>query len=167
MIKDDIVEEQDDVEESAVEDEVVKLREELSQSQAALQTAENNYKRALADYQNLQKRAQDERLELIRSSNRDLLLRILTVLDTLMLAHQHTQDKNLQVSVNHFLDILKSEGVTRIETAGKDFDPAVMEAIATEEGKENKVVNETRAGFTLNEKLLRAAQVTVGSEKQN
>lgn len=139
----------------------------ISELEQKLEESENKYKRALADYQNLQKRSQDERIELIRSSNRDLLLRILTVLDTLMLAHQHIQDKNVEVSINHFLDILKSEGVTRIEVVGKEFDPAIMEAIATEEGEANKVVNEVRTGFMLHDKLLRAAQVTVGSAEQN
>jgi molecular chaperone GrpE len=146
-----------ELEESAIEDELVKLREEKEE-------AESKYKRALADYQNLQKRAQDERLELIRSANKDLLLRILQVLDTLMLAQQHVQDKNLEVSINHFLDILKSEGVTRIQAVGKDFDPSIMEAIATVEGEAGKVVNEVRVGFMINDKLLRAAQVTVGKE---
>jgi molecular chaperone GrpE len=147
----------ENLEESAIEDELVKLREEKEE-------AEGKYKRALADYQNLQKRAQDERLELIRSANKDLLLRILQVLDTLMLAQQHVQDKNLEVSINHFLDILKSEGVTRIQAVGKEFDPSIMEAIATAEGEEGKVIAEVRAGFLLNDKLLRAAQVTVGKE---
>lgn len=132
--------------------------------ESRLEESENKYKRALADYQNLQKRAQDERLDLIRSANKDLLLRILSVLDTLLLAQLHTQDKNLEVSINHFMDILKSEGVTKIETIGKEFDPMVMEAITTAEGEEGKVVAEVRAGFMLNEKLLRAAQVTVGSK---
>lgn len=137
---------------------------EIEALESRLEESENKYKRALADYQNLQKRAQDERLDLIRSANKDLLLRILSVLDTLLLAQLHTQDKNLEVSINHFMDILKSEGVTKIETIGKEFDPMVMEAITTAEGEEGKVVAEVRAGFMLNEKLLRAAQVTVGSK---
>lgn len=145
------------VEESAVEDEIVKLREEL-------EVAENKYRRALADYQNLQKRTQEDRLQWIAGANRDLLLRIMTVLDTLMLAQQHMQDKNLAVSIQQFLDVLKSEGVTRIETVGKKFDPHLMEAIATGEGKEGEVLEELRVGFLLHDKLLRAAQVKVGKE---
>lgn len=140
------------------------ISEEVEALLKRLEDTENKYKRAIADYQNLQKRVQDERIELIRSANKDLLLRILQVLDTLMLAQQHVQDKNLEVSINHFLDILKSEGVTRIKTVGEEFDPAVMEAITTAEGEEGKVVAEIRAGFMLNDKLLRAAQVTVGKE---
>ncbi|MGI8420070.1 MAG: nucleotide exchange factor GrpE [Candidatus Levyibacteriota bacterium] len=153
-----------EVEESAVEDEVVKLREELESTKEAAIAADNNYKRALADYQNLQKRTQEDRQQWILGANRELLLRIMTVLDTLMLAQQHVQDKNLEVSIQQFLDVLKSEGVIRIETEGKKFDPHLMEAIATGEGKEGEVLEELRAGFLLHDKLLRAAQVKVGKE---
>lgn len=123
---------------------------------------ENNYKRALADYQNLQKRVQEEKSEWVRSANKELLLRILTVLDTLILAQQHVQDQGLQISVQQFLDVLKGEGVTRIETAGKEFNPHLMECITTEQGEENKVLEEIRAGFMLYDKVLRPAQVKVG-----
>ena len=142
---------------SDVVDEFEKLKQQVGDF-------ENNYKRALADYQNLQKRVQEEKSEWIRSSNRELLLRILTVLDTLILAYQHTQDKNVQVSVQQFIDVLKSEGVTKIETVGKKFDPNTMEAIATDTGEEGKVLEELRVGFMLHDKLLRAAQVKVGEK---
>ncbi len=152
----------ENLDESAFEDELVKLREEFEITQQRISESEEKYKRALADYQNLQKRSYEDRQEWIRSANKELLLRILTILDTMILAYQHSQDKNLQISINHFLDILKSEGVTRIETAGQEFSPVSMEAIATAEGEEGKVIAETRAGFMLHDKLLRAAQVTVG-----
>lgn len=168
MVKKDIEEHEDSledsVEESAVEDEIVKVREELALAKEAIDAADNNYKRALADYQNLQKRTQEDRLHWIQSANRELLLRILTVFDTLMLAQQHMQDKNLAVSIQQFLDVLKSEGVTRIETVGKKFDPHLMEAIATGNGKDGEVLGELRAGFMMHDRLLRAAQVKVGKK---
>lgn len=125
---------------------------------------ENNYKRALADYQNLQKRVQEEKSEWIRSSNRDLLLRLLPVLDTLILAEKHLKDQGLTVSINQFLDTLKSEGVTRIKTEGEDFNPHLMECVTTEPGEEGKVLEELRAGYMLYDKVLRPAQVKVGKE---
>jgi len=140
-------------------EEAVNEVEELKQK---VEEFENNYKRALADYQNLQKRVQEEKSEWIRSANKELLLRILTVLDTLILAYQHTQDKNVQVSIQQFLDVLNSEGVTKIETVGQKFDPNTMEAIATDTGEEGIVLEELRAGFMIYDKLLRAAQVKVG-----
>ena len=123
---------------------------------------ENNYKRALADYQNLQKRVGEEKSEWIQSANKDLLLRLLPVLDTLMLAEKHLQDQGLTVSINHFLDTLKAEGVTRIKTTGEDFNPHLMECVTTEQGEEGKVLEELRAGYMLYDKVLRPAQVKVG-----
>ena len=150
-----------EIEEETEDGEVIDELEELKQQVSEF---ENNYKRALADYQNLQKRVQEEKSEWIRSANKDLILRILTVLDTLILAYQHTQDKNVQVSIQQFLDVLKSEGVIRIETVGKKFDPNTMEAIATDTGEEGMVLEELRAGFMMYDKLLRAAQVKVGKK---
>lgn len=140
------------------------LDEELERLTQQIGEVEAKYKRALADYQNLEKRVAEQRVELIQGANKDLLLRMLPVLDTLILAEQHASDKTIEVTINHFLDILKSEGVTRIETKDKEFDPSLMEAIATVEGEEGKVMNEARAGFLLHDKLLRAAQVTVGKK---
>ena len=94
-------------------------------------------------------------------------MRILPVLDTLILAKQHSEDKSLDVSVKQFLDILKSEGVEEIETEGKDFDPHTMEAVATEEGKEGQVTSEIQTGYIMNDKLLRPALVKVGKNEKN
>lgn len=126
---------------------------------------DEKYKRALADYHNLQKRVQDEKSRWIQSSNRELLLRLLPVLDTLMLASSHLNDQGLIVSINQFLDILKAEGVIKIKTEGEAFDPQTMECVVTEEGKENQVLQELRAGYLIHGNVLRAAQVKVGKGK--
>lgn len=140
---------------------------ELEQLKTKIEESDNNYKRALADYQNLQKRVTDERRDFILAANKDLLLRILTVLDTLILANNHDGSEGLKVAISQFLDVLKSEGVTKIETEGIEFDPHLMEAVAIEKGDEGKVLEETRTGYLLNDKVLRVAQVKVGSAKQN
>src|SRR5579863_6806440 len=152
------------------ENDNAKVEEVLKELDALKQQVEefqNNYKRALADYQNLQKRVQEEKSEWIRSGNKELILRILPVLDTLILAQQHVKDQGLEVSVQQFLDILRSEGVTKIETVGHEFDPQLMECVTTEEGDKNKVLREIRAGFMQYERVLRPAQVTVGKGKEN
>ena len=141
------------------EEEIEVIKEQVTE-------VDNKYKRALADYQNLQRRVADERSDWIRAANRELLLRILTVYDTLELATKHNQDETLKVCLNQFNDILKAEGVTKIETVGKEFNPHLMEAIAAGEGEDGIVVDEIRSGFLLNDKLLRAAQVKVGRSEQ-
>lgn len=123
---------------------------------------ENQLKRALADYQNLEKRIQTEKQDWIRLANKDLLLRLLPGLDSLLLAEKHTSDEGVKISIKHFLDIFNEIGVKKIETVGKDFDPNLMEAVATTTGEEGKVVEEVKSGFALFDSVLRPAQVVVG-----
>lgn len=151
--------------EEAKEAEETKGKKELKEKEELekkLAEGEEKYKRALADYQNLQKRVQEERSGWIQGANKELLLRLLPVLDTLVLAGKHSDDASLKVTLAQFQDILKAEGIVKIDTMGKHFDPAIMEAIDTVAGEEGKVIEETRAGYLLYDKLLRAAQVKVG-----
>ncbi|MBI4084614.1 MAG: nucleotide exchange factor GrpE [Candidatus Levybacteria bacterium] len=164
-----------------VEEQVKEVKEDKSENEERdklkqeLEECQDKYKRALADYQNLVKRMQDEKAEWGRFANKELLLRLLPVLDTLMLARQHSQDQTLLVTTQQFLDVLKADGVERIETKDSEFDPHQMEAIDTVEvnpsagsGQEaGKVIEEVRAGYSLHDTLLRPAQVRVGRGKGN
>ncbi len=128
------------------------------------QELENQVKRVLADYQNLEKRVIEQRKEWIVNANKDLLLRLLPVLDTLILASKHSQDQSLQISIQQFLGVLQSEEVKKIETIEKMFDPNTMECVVTEKGEEGKVLEEIRTGYILGDKILRVAQVKVGGQ---
>lgn len=161
--KDDQKETVDNQQFEAVEEQVE--LEEDSDLLQKLEESEAKYKRALADYQNLEKRALEDRREWIRSANKDILLRLLPVLDTLILAAKHDKNATLDISIGQFSDILKNEGVVMIETVGKAFDPQVMECVTMVEGEDGKVVEEVRAGYILGEKLLRPAQVLVGEKE--
>lgn len=130
---------------------------------------EDHLKRTLADYQNLEKRVAEERQNLVKSATRGLILRLLPALDTLILAKKHTNDQGLELAIQQLSDILEKEGVKKIETLEKDFDPQYMECVTTIEvdpstgsGQEGKVIEELKSGYTLNDNVLRAAQVTVG-----
>jgi molecular chaperone GrpE len=123
---------------------------------------ENQLKRALADYQNLEKRVVNEKSEWIKLANKGLLLRLLPALDNLILAEKHTQDEGTRLSINQILSAFKEEGVDKIETIGLDFDPNLMEAVHTTIGEEGKVIEEVRTGYTLFNQVLRPAQVAVG-----
>lgn len=129
-----------------------------------LEEVDAKYKRALADYQNLEKRVREERGEWVRAANQGLLLRMLPVLDTLQMAQKHSTDKSLQVTHQLFLDALKAEGVEKIQTIGNQFDPKLMEAVEMIAGEENTVIEERRIGFLLYGKLLRPAEVAVGGK---
>lgn len=137
---------------------------EIKKLQELVEESENKYKRALADYQNLEKRVAEQRGEWIRTANKDLLLRLLPVFDTLILASEHLDKNGIEAVIRMFEDVLKQEGVTRIQTKGQSFDPLTMECIQTIKGEHGKIIQETRAGFLIGDKILRPAQVIVGGE---
>jgi len=112
----------------------------------------------------------DRRLEIARA---DLLRKILDVLDDLdraiAAARAATDPAPLLAGVTLIRDrlfqVLASEGVQAVETAGRRFDPALAEAIATEEtddpGRDGLVLEESSGGYTLGGTLLRPARVRV------
>src|SRR5882762_10257898 len=120
------------------EEEKVSKEEFEAMKQLASQL-ETSFKRMAADYQNLQRRTQEQKAEWIKSANKELLLKMLPVLDTLMLAGKHIEDKGLHITIDHFLKLLEQEGLTRIKTIGEEFNPHTMEAITTQEGENGKV----------------------------
>lgn len=155
-------EQEEKKDEEVLEPEEIQEDSEVAHLQDKVVELEDKYRRALADYQNLQRRTAEQRIEWARTASQDIVLKLLPVLDTLMLAYKHIQDKGLELSINQFLQILSQEGIEKIKTVGEKFDPYTMEAVGTTEGKEGEVVEEVRIGFILNDSVLRSAQVIVG-----
>ena len=144
-----------------------KSKEEIVHLKQKIEELENQVKRIFADYQNLEKRVALERREWLIKANKDLILKLLPALDFLLLSSKHIKDDGLRLSIQKFFDILNQEGVKKIETVGKEFDPNLMEGVKTVAGEDNRVVEELRIGFKMADQILRPAQVTVGSKKIN
>jgi len=123
---------------------------------------EEQWKRALADYENLRKRVAKEKDETVRFANEMLIDKILFVFDNLERACEHLHDKGLAMVRDDFWQVLSSEGVKRIETEGKKFDPELMDAVAVVEGKKNIVQEEVLPGYLYRGKCIRPAKVKVG-----
>jgi len=123
---------------------------------------EEKYKRALADYQNLQRYTREQRIAWVQQASKDIILKLLPVLDTLMLIAKHFEDKSLPLAIGQFLKILEEEGIQKIKTIGEKFDPNKMECVTTKEGEEGKILEELRSGYMLGDTIIRTAQVTVG-----
>lgn len=127
---------------------------------------EGQLKRALADYKNLEKRVEEKRQEWVLTSNRILIERLIPVLDDLFLAQKHIQDDGLNMSIQKFQDVLAEEGVEVIKTKDQNFDPNTMECVSVQEGDKDKILEEVRRGYKMNENVIRPAQVIVGGPKE-
>ena len=123
---------------------------------------ENQWKRALADYQNLEKRISREQEDFIRFANEGLLDKILNVFDNLERACRAKEDRGLTMIKNEFWEVLSSEGVEKIKTEGEIFDPHLMDALELAPGRKNYVVEEVSPGYLYRGKCLRPARVKVG-----
>ncbi len=125
-----------------------------------------SYLRALADYQNLEKRVRQEKEQLKQEANSQLVSRLLTFLDELEKAEIFIKDQGLKMVKDKFYKMLSETGLEEVEVLGKEFDPHLAEAIeVVEGGRENIVVEVLRKGYKYNGKLLRPAQVKVEKKK--
>ena len=147
-------------------------KEELEKS---LQEANDKYVRLYADFENYKKIAARNKEELLKYANDDLMTDVLTVIDHLELALQHTAEnegpnplvEGVELTLKELRNILEKHGLVAIETLGKPFDPVVhhaMSQVETEEAEVNTVVTEFRKGYMLKERVLRAAMVGVAKK---
>jgi molecular chaperone GrpE len=132
----------------------------------------DGWKRATADYQNLQKEIAKEKQEIIKYANANLILSLLPVVDHFAMARTAIPEdqKTAQwvLGIEHIyrqlLDLLKCEGITKMETAGTPFDPLQHEAVGTrkQEGIHGgQILEETRSGYEYHGKVIQPAQVII------
>lgn len=122
----------------------------------------NKYLRALADYENLEKRTENQTADIYKRANKKILLKLIDILDVINQAEVFVKDPGLKLVKDEFQKLLASEGVKRMELEGKEYDPYVAEVIEMVAGKKPNMVTEVvRNGYTLHDEVLRHAQVKV------
>ena len=136
-----------------------------------------------AELDNYRKRMAREKSDAIKFANASLLSELLPVIDSFQMglsaAINEDPDsiisKGMEMVQKQLEEFLTSQGAVLISSVGQEFDPNLHEAISQESSDEvpsGHVISEIRKGFTLNDRLLRAANVIVSKgpqaeEKQN
>lgn len=142
-----------------------KVNQEIEQLKKQVEEFKNKYLRALADYQNLEKRIDEEKFEIIKNANKYLILGLLPFLGNLEKAEIFIKDKGLKMTKDHLFDILKEIGLEEIEVLNKEYDPISAEVIEVVPGDKDNIVTEVlRKGYKLNDKILQVAQVKVSKK---
>ena len=159
-----------------IEEESVK-KADFDKLQEDFSGLENQLKRAVADYQNLERRVAQGRSELSSWQTTNLITNILQSLDYLDAAVGGASEeekksgwyKGVEMAVKFLKETLKNEGLEEIVAdpgagsgTGSQFDPTIHEAVDTREGEDGKIVEIVAKGYTLNGKILRPAKVIVG-----
>lgn len=122
----------------------------------------SKYLRAIADYQNFEKRVQEDRVGVIQNANKNLILKLLPFLDHLDQAEVFIKDPGLKLTKESFYKVISSLGVKEFDLTGKEFDPHVAEAVEVVNGeKDNMIVETVAKGYELFGNILRPARVKV------
>ncbi|MBQ5393482.1 MAG: nucleotide exchange factor GrpE, partial [Alistipes sp.] len=133
----------------------------------------DKYVRLQAEFDNYRKRTLREKMELVETGGKDVLLAMLPVVDDMeraVAAMAKTDDaaavrQGVELIAQKFSEALKQRGVTPIEVVGQPFDEEVAEAVArfnAGEEQRGKVIDVVQTGYRLGERILRFAKVVVG-----
>lgn len=142
-------------------DKGLSVEEQLNQLREQVEDLTSKWKRAAADYANLEKRYAREKEESVGWASTRLLLKVLPVLDDLEKAVEAHGGDGLELILRKFREVLRSEGLEEIKAVDESFDPHFHECLEVVRGEEGKIVAVLRKGYKIGERVLRPAQVRV------
>jgi len=148
------------------------LKKALAEERAKAEDYLDSWKRVQADFINFKRRSEQEKEETSKFANSVLILNLLPILDDLERALNSIPPRlaklpwveGIKLIERKFHAILEEQGVTKIQTKGKPFDPNLHEAAMRSEGREGMVVKELQKGYKFRDRVIRPAQVAVGSD---
>jgi len=142
-----------------------------------IQAAANlaGWKKALADYQNLEKDMEKRLSDMDNYVSGNIILELLPIFDNYQTAISHIpaeeKDKSWAVGLEHILKMwegfLAERGVNKINTKGAQFDPNLHESVGqiTDNDMEDQIIVEEKlAGYSANNKVLRPAKVIINNK---
>lgn len=132
----------------------------------------DRFLRAKAELQNVTRRAQSERAEIVRYANADLVRALLVVLDDIdrILESDHQPEdtgailEGLRLVHQNYVKTLADFHVEPIEAAHVPFDPVIHEAMMQEPSDQHPadtVLRVVQKGYRLHDRVIRAAKVVV------
>lgn len=145
----------------------------MEKLQSELEEQKDKYLRLFADFDNFKRRNAKERLELIQTAGKDVIISMLEVLDDCDRAEKQLQESDdmaankegVLLVFNKLRNSLQGRGLKAMESLHTDFNVEKHEAITeinTSDELKGKVADEIEKGYYLNDKLIRFAKVVVG-----
>ena len=153
------------------------LTEQSQKLAAEKQDLTNTLVRLQADFDNYRKRTEKERDQARHRGVENLIEQLLPVLDGFdraLAAHDdpayEDYRKGFELIRKQLWDLVAKQGVLRIESVGKEFDPNVhhaVEHVPTNDYPDGAVIDEFQPGYTFHHRVLRPAMVRVASGRKN
>lgn len=147
---------------------------ELDQLKADLADQKDKFLRLMAEFENFKRRTAKERVDLIQTAGKDVIVSLLDVMDDCDRAEKQlngsddiaVQKEGIQLVFNKIRATLHAKGLKAMESIDQAFDVELHEAITEvpvpDASKKGKVIDEVTRGYYLNDKIIRFAKVVVG-----
>jgi molecular chaperone GrpE len=149
------------------------LEEQFEQLQNDYTELNDKLLRTAAEYENFRRRSVTEKSNWIKYATERLIMELCDVLDNFERALEQNKDnhdeqsfrKGIQLIYKQLNELLKKEGVTKIDALHKEFDPNYHEALARipSDKEENIVVAVIQNGYLMNNKVIRPVRVAVSN----
>ncbi|MGL4818373.1 MAG: nucleotide exchange factor GrpE [Bacilli bacterium] len=152
-------------------DELATLQAENEKLNSKVEELENKILRLQADFDNTNRRRNQERLEEQKYRAQNLVTALLPVLDNFerALTHEPTEEtralhSGIEMVYRQLFDALAQEGVEAIAAKGEQFDPNVHQAVMSDSNPDvttNEITEELQRGYKLKERVIRPSMVKV------
>jgi|SRR5687767_2910129 len=146
------------------------LEELLAEAQARLEQQRDSMMRAVADAENARKRALAEAASSQKYALERFAEGLLPVMDSLEAAQKTGDISGVELTLKQLRSALEKSSVREIDPkAGERFDPHRHQAMAAVEAQAdpNTIVSVMQKGYTLHDRVLRPALVTVAKNKSD
>lgn len=163
---------------STPKDTIKKLREKLKTAVEEKQKYLDAWQRDKADFINAKKRDEEERKNVLKFAEANLISELIPALDAFDMAMANKEawekaDKNWRTGVEYIYsqisNTLQNHGLTKIDPKNLPFDPNHHHSVAivqtANKEDEGKILEVVASGYSLNGKVIREPQVKVGEYK--
>lgn len=148
-----------------IDDGIKKLQEENSD-------LKDKWQRALADYQNLERRTQVEISQRVSSKTNDLLLNFINIYEDFVRAENSLSKEKIDTSgiiavIKNMESLLFENNIKPIDAIGKIFDPQIHEAVSMivdETLDEGTITQEVSKGYISGKAILKPSKVIVSKK---
>jgi len=158
------------------EEEENTIETEKDSAESDNEKAQDQLLRLQAEFINYKKRVEQQRAEWYDQATRDLLLKLLPILDDFDHLFMHTDEhaetiplSGVKLIYDKFLNILQEIGLEQVDAEKNKFDPELHDAVHVQhhpETPDGHVIEVWQKGYKFKDKLLRPAKVNVAETKE-
>jgi|TARA_B100001142_G_scaffold310084_1_gene343226 molecular chaperone GrpE len=158
--------EDNDENREVISDEIKKLQDENIE-------LKDKWQRALADYQNLERRTQTEISQRVSEKTNNLLLNFLNIYEDFLraensLSKEKINTDGIQAVIKNMESLLSENNIKPIDAIGEIFDPQIHEAVSIVEDNsldDGTITQEVSKGYISGKAILKPSKVIVSKKK--